>query len=93
MLESRCGILCSECGYKEQTGCKGCVNIDKPFWGESCPVKDCCESKNHPHCGLCPQFPCQLLTKFAYDEQQGDNGKRIRQCEIWCKEGEPCQPR
>ena len=31
MIESRCGILCSQCTYKEQTGCRGCVNIEKPF--------------------------------------------------------------
>ncbi|GFI04920.1 hypothetical protein AALA79_00835 [Lachnospiraceae bacterium 64-25] len=37
MIESRCGILCSECFYREQVGCKGCVNVQKPFWGESCP--------------------------------------------------------
>lgn len=39
MIESRCGILCSSCGYKEEMGCKGCVHIDKPFWGDGCPVK------------------------------------------------------
>ena len=31
MIQSRCGILCEECHYKEEVGCKGCVNIDKPF--------------------------------------------------------------
>ena len=38
MVESRCGLTCSGCPYREQMGCKGCVNIEKPFWGESCPV-------------------------------------------------------
>ena len=45
MIESRCGLLCSECEYKVQMNCGGCVHIKKPFWGESCPVKACCESK------------------------------------------------
>ena len=31
MIESRCGILCSECEYKESMGCCGCLNINKPF--------------------------------------------------------------
>ena len=84
MVESRCGILCSECTYKEQINCKGCVNITKPFWGESCPVKSCCESKNHENCGFCSDFPCELLNKFAYDKEQGDDGKRIEQCRKWC---------
>ena len=33
--ESRCGLLCSQCSFRESMGCKGCVQIDKPFWGES----------------------------------------------------------
>lgn len=83
MIQSRCGILCEECHYKEETGCNGCVNISKPFWGESCPVKSCCENKNLAHCGQCDIFPCELLTQFAYDKEQGDEGKRIEQCRCW----------
>ncbi|MCF2672199.1 DUF3795 domain-containing protein [Fusobacterium varium] len=83
MIQSRCGILCEECHYKEEVDCKGCVNIDKPFWGESCPVKSCCENKSLSHCGQCKLFPCELLIQFAYDEEQGDGGKRIEQCKCW----------
>lgn len=86
MIESRCGLLCSECEYREQMNCGGCVLIDKPFWGESCPVKSCCESKNHEHCGQCKDFPCEILHKFAYDMEEGDNGKRIEQCRKWANE-------
>ena len=85
MIESRCGILCSECSYQEQTGCKGCVLIEKPFWGESCPVKECCETKNYEHCGQCTDFHCSLLKQFSYDDKQGDNGKRIEQCQCWAQ--------
>lgn len=85
MIESRCGIICSECKYKEQMNCKGCVNIDKPFWG-SCEVKSCCEGKGLSHCGKCDDFPCDLLNQFAYDKAEGDDGKRIEQCKKWaCK--------
>ena len=64
MVESRCGLLCSQCGYRESTGCKGCVRIEKPFWGEKCPVKSCCEERRLDHCGLCGDFPCgQLLER------------------------------
>lgn len=83
MIESRCGILCSECEYREQMNCGGCVNIDKPFWGEACPLKQCSEEKSCGHCGACPEFPCTVLNQFAYDKEQGDNGKRIEQCRIW----------
>lgn len=86
MMESRCGILCSACTYREQMGCKGCTQITKPFWGDSCPVKACCEQKQHGHCGTCEAFPCKLLNQFAFDEEQGDEGKRIDQCRLWQKE-------
>ncbi len=85
MIESRCGIVCSACEYREKMNCKGCVKITKPFWGEQCPVKACCEGKKLENCGLCSNFPCQLLNQFAYDKEQGDNGKRIEQCRAWAK--------
>ncbi len=83
MIESRCGILCDQCEYRRSVGCAGCVSIEKPFWGDSCPVKSCAEGKPHAHCGQCSEFPCQLLNQFAYDEKQGDGGKRIEQCRLW----------
>ena len=88
MVESRCGIVCAGCEYQESMGCKGCLNISKPFWGEFCPVKDCCEGKGFEHCGLCPDIPCQLLTDFAYDKEQGDEGKRIETCLAWALAGQ-----
>ena len=39
------------------------------------------------YCWQCGEFPCALLNQFAYDEQQGDGGKRIEQCKRW-KENE-----
>lgn len=83
MIESRCGIECSKCEYKEKMNCKGCVNIDKAFWGE-CQVKACCESKKLENCGMCNEFPCDLLKAYAFDEEQGNNGLSIEQCKIWC---------
>lgn len=86
MIESRCGILCSQCTYMESTGCRGCVNIERPFWGESCPVKSCCEGKGLQFCGQCATFPCDLLNRFSFDEVQGDKGLRIGQCRKWAGE-------
>ncbi len=83
MIESRCGILCSHCGYRDQVNCAGCLHIQKPFWGEACPVKSCCEKQNLEHCGQCDEIPCQLLHSFSFDEKQGDDGKRIEQCKKW----------
>ncbi|MCL2862388.1 MAG: DUF3795 domain-containing protein [Firmicutes bacterium] len=83
MIESRCGICCSRCEYKESMNCSGCTCIDNPFWG-SCDVKACCESKSLKNCGECKDFLCDLLNQFSYDPEQGDNGKRIEQCREWC---------
>ena len=66
MIESRCGIICSECGFKSRIGCAGCINIEHPFWGEICPVKSCVETKELNHCGECEDFPCKLAKSYAY---------------------------
>ena len=84
MLKSRCGLLCSECEYREKMGCAGCVNIEQPFWGD-CSVKSCCEGRNHEHCGHCSEIPCDVLTAFAYDKEQGDDGVRIKNCQTWAE--------
>jgi len=72
-----CGIDCSKCEYKEKVNCEGChAQKGNPFWGE-CPVAKCVISKNYKTCAECDDFPCELLISFAYDEKEGDNGKRI----------------
>ena len=83
MIESRCGILCAGCSYREEMNCGGCTNISKPFWGDSCPIKYCCEKKLLKHCGQCTMFPCDKLNEFAYDKEQGDDGKRLDTCRMW----------
>ena len=85
-IESRCGICCSNCHFLEEKVCNGCTKIEKPFWGDACPVKTCCEDKKLACCGECDTFPCDLLKSFAYDKEQGDNGLRIENCKEWCKE-------
>ncbi|MCI8541111.1 MAG: DUF3795 domain-containing protein [Erysipelotrichaceae bacterium] len=84
-MKSRCGILCEECAYRETMNCKGCANIEHPFWG-NCPIKSCVEGKALTHCGQCDTFPCAMAKQFAFDEKQGDGGKRLKQCERWNEE-------
>ena len=88
MIESRCGLLCSQSPIRESMGCKGCAEMEKPFWGDSCPVKSCCEGKGHSHCGECADFVCGQLHTFAYNMEQSDNGARLEQCKKW-KEAPP----
>lgn len=88
MIESYCGLCCSNCEYREQMNCPGCIAIEaKPFWGE-CPVGKCTRTKTHKHCGECTEFPCKKLTDFSNDPENGDNpkGARIEQCRKWMEE-------
>jgi len=75
--ESRCGMLCSQCPDREEYDCEGCLNIKETYWGGTCEIKDCCESKNHEHCGQCKSFPCSVLLDISYDTDLGDDGERI----------------
>lgn len=86
--DSRCGLHCTGCEYKESCGCGGCIETNgNPFYGE-CPVAVCCQNKGYMHCGECPDIPCDLLTQFSCDPEHGDtpNGARIEQCIRWAKE-------
>lgn len=85
MYESRCGVCCNSCKRKEEVNCKGCINMDKPFWGGKCEVKSCCEKKGLNHCGVCIQFPCDIISNLG--KKQGyDPAPRLKQCEKWANE-------
>ncbi|MBN1618609.1 DUF3795 domain-containing protein [Candidatus Dojkabacteria bacterium] len=57
--------------------CPTCHNSNGcPFWGK-CEVAMCSINKKLNDCSECGDFPCELLKKYAYDKEQGDNGKRI----------------
>ena len=88
MVDSRCGLHCTGCEYKETCGCNGCIETNgHPFHGE-CPVAVCCQDKGFLHCGECPDIPCELLTQYSCDPEHGDtpHGARIAQCIRWAKE-------
>lgn len=87
IIDSRCGLHCSDCGYKQSHGCGGCIETNgNPFHGK-CPVAACCQDKGFHHCGQCPDMPCQLLTDYSCNPEHGDTpaGARIEQCKCWQK--------
>lgn len=87
MYESRCGVECDSCQRKEQTGCRGCLNMERPFWGGICEVKACCEGKKLNHCGECEMFPCEMLA--AMGAGQGYDPKpRLARLEAWARENQ-----
>jgi len=83
IAESRCGILCSKCKFRESENCATCVKMEIPYWGEPCPLKDCCEGRGLEHCGLCPEFPCKMLRDYSFDSRYRDKGRRIEICRAW----------
>lgn len=88
MIDTRCGLRCETCAYKVPCSCGGCIATDgRPFHGE-CPVAMCCQDKGIVHCGLCPEFPCDLLKQYSCDPEHGDElpGARIEQCRRWADE-------
>ncbi len=93
MVDSRCGLHCTGCAYKETSGCGGCIETGgHPFHG-TCPVAACCQEKGFIHCGECPDLPCGLLTQYSCDPEHGDTprGARIEQCRLWQAKAEGSQ--
>jgi len=89
MIDTRCGLRCESCSFREKFDCGGCIaTMGHPFHGE-CPVAVCCQEKDLVHCGQCPGFPCALLEQYSCDPEHGDDppGARIEQCRKWCTEG------
>ena len=87
-IDTRCGLSCVSCMFRERTGCGGCIATNgHPFHGE-CRLAVCCQDKGFLYCGECPEFPCQLLHDFSFDPEHGDNpqGARIEQCRKWVKQ-------
>ena len=86
MIDTRCGLRCEGCYYKDAYSCGGCIDTQgHPFHGE-CPVAVCCQQKGLVHCGQCPDIPCALLRQYSIeDPEHGDTppGARIEQCKRW----------
>lgn len=85
-FDTRCGLSCADCTYREQTGCGGCVaTMGNPFHG-ACGLAACCQGKGHAHCGACEAFPCELLIAFTNDPEHGDNGARVENLRNWVQD-------
>ena len=86
MIESRCGLHCSSCTWKESHGCGGCIETQgHPFYGE-CHIAHCCQDKELTHCGECDSIPCNKLYAYSFlDKEHGDKppGERVATCRKW----------
>lgn len=83
MIDSRCGLRCTDCGWKQSCRCGGCIEtMGHPFHGE-CPIAICCQNKGYGHCGECDMIPCDKLYAYSYlDPVHGDKpqGERVDIC-------------
>lgn len=88
-IDSRCGLHCIGCSWKESHNCGGCIETQgHPFHGE-CPIALCCQAKGYMHCGECGTLPCDMLYAYAYlDPAHGDKpqGARVARCRRWAAE-------
>lgn len=86
MIDSRCGLHCSDCSWKETHGCGGCIETaGHPFHG-ACRIAGCCQDRGFTHCGECGLIPCEQLHAFSYlDPEHGDKppGGRVSVCRQW----------
>lgn len=88
-IDSRCGLHCTGCEWKESCGCGGCIETNgHPFHGE-CSIANCCQEKGYVHCGECNIIPCNKLYAYSYlDPEHGDTpqGARVSVCRRWASE-------
>lgn len=88
MIDTYCGLVCEGCEFIESCGCGGCIaTCGKPFHGE-CEVAKCALEKNVKFCGVCGEFPCDLLKSYSFDKEHGDNGERIENCKRLARESQ-----
>jgi len=95
-VQSRCGLLCKWCKYKEPMKCPGCVALNgKASWCDDyCDVSKCCVDRGYSHCGECPECPCDDLRGLSYgDDEHNDKpeGARIEVCKAWAEEALLCE--
>lgn len=63
-----CGVDCSACADLASGVCPGCK---QSTWdeGDACPPVSCCAEHGVIACGLCAEFPCQMMVEF-YGESE-----------------------
>ena len=68
-LAAVCGLYCGTCeAFEEEEArtCRGCAYQLGLAVGDECRVFQCCVvERGLEHCGLCPDFPCQLFLASA----------------------------
>ncbi len=80
-----CGIYWEGSGWYEALGAV-CATQEDLALGKVCPVYACATRRGVSHCGLCPDFPCDLLVNLA--AQGGAADIRIESAERRAETGD-----
>ena len=75
-----CGELCGLCPYykgEKTPHCNGCGYQKGHLFHGECRVYFCAEKHDVEHCGLCPEFPCDLLVG-QFDPTDGPKSAFLR---------------
>ena len=57
MIDSRCGLHCTTCTYKEPCGCGGCIETNGHRSTEPALWRSAVREKGFYHCGECRNCP------------------------------------
>ncbi len=79
-IDSFCGKICDECEERNNKQCGGCMASNGSPSLEACEIAECAKAKGKRFCGECEHIPCEIITRYAYDKERGDNGARIIRC-------------
>lgn len=67
-----CGGDCEMCGLFHDGGCKGCRETGGKRSENECAIFKCCLEHNVHFCGICWEFPCELIrAKLADWDKNG----------------------
>ncbi len=65
-LAAACGRFCAACDAFLADRCTGCACRTAETGAGACPVYGCCVvKKGLEHCGVCPDFACELFLAHA----------------------------
>jgi|DewCreStandDraft_2_1066082.scaffolds.fasta_scaffold00357_63 hypothetical protein len=59
-----CGVFAEGDPWYEEN-VPACTLQEMVEFRNVCPIYQCAKARGVPHCGVCPEFPCELLISFA----------------------------
>lgn len=76
----------------EEARCLGCRSDVQSFYCQACEIKKCADERDLEFCGLCADYPCEMLSEFQAERPHRaelfEDSERIREVghEQWFEE-------